>query len=177
MNGQDEKSQICTSRERKAARILGLILGAFIICWLPFFLKELLVGLQVLQASQLLSDTLTWLGYVNSLINPLLYTSFNDDFKLAFKKLYSREKSMHRSEVKDNKGNVYIFNVLAVCLLAIWSVMLCFWSKKNNKTSQQTMYCMKALYRKRLLQGEHEHVTQHKKNRSFRLKGKEKENI
>lgn len=92
MNGQDEKSQICTSCERKAARILGLILGAFIICWLPFFLKELLVGLQVLQPSQLLSDTLTWLGYINSLINPLLYTSFNDDFKLAFKKLLKRKE-------------------------------------------------------------------------------------
>lgn len=92
VDGQDEKNQICTSRERKAARILGLILGAFIICWLPFFLKELLVGLQVLQPSQLISDFLTWLGYINSLINPLLYTSFNDDFKLAFKKLLKRKE-------------------------------------------------------------------------------------
>nr|XP_046228574.1 5-hydroxytryptamine receptor 1E [Scatophagus argus] len=92
MDGRDEKNQICTSRERKAARILGLILGAFIICWLPFFLKELLVGLQVLQPSQFLSDFLTWLGYINSLINPLLYTSFNDDFKLAFKKLLKRKE-------------------------------------------------------------------------------------
>lgn len=91
VDGQDEKNQICTSRERKAARILGLILGAFIFCWLPFFLKELLVGLQVLQPSQLISDFLTWLGYINSLINPLLYTSFNDDFKLAFKKLFKRK--------------------------------------------------------------------------------------
>ncbi|XP_034555685.1 5-hydroxytryptamine receptor 1E [Notolabrus celidotus] len=92
VDGQDEKNQICTTREKKAARILGLILGAFIICWLPFFVKELLVGLQVLEPSQLLSDLLTWLGYVNSLINPLLYTSFNDDFKLAFKKLLRRKE-------------------------------------------------------------------------------------
>ncbi|XP_033504972.1 5-hydroxytryptamine receptor 1E [Epinephelus lanceolatus] len=92
MDGQDEKNQICTSRERKAARILGLILGAFIICWLPFFLKEVLVGLRIVQPSQLISDLLTWLGYINSLINPLLYTSFNDDFKLAFKKLLKRKE-------------------------------------------------------------------------------------
>ncbi|KAM4633167.1 5-hydroxytryptamine receptor 1E [Polymixia lowei] len=92
IDGPDEKNQICTSRERKAARILGLILGAFIICWLPFFLKELLVGLRVLQPSPLMSDFLTWLGYINSLINPLLYTSFNDDFKLAFKKLLKRKE-------------------------------------------------------------------------------------
>uniref|UniRef100_A0A671RHW0 5-hydroxytryptamine receptor 1E n=1 Tax=Sinocyclocheilus anshuiensis TaxID=1608454 RepID=A0A671RHW0_9TELE len=89
----DERNQICTSRERKAARILGLILGAFILCWLPFFLKELLVGLNVLNPSPHLSDALTWLGYVNSLINPLLYTSFNEDFKQAFKRLIRRFRS------------------------------------------------------------------------------------
>ncbi|XP_041711442.2 5-hydroxytryptamine receptor 1E-like [Coregonus clupeaformis] len=83
----DERTQICASRERKAARTLGLILGAFILCWLPFFVKELLVGLRVFHASAQVSDFLTWLGYVNSLINPLLYTSFNEDFKKAFKKL------------------------------------------------------------------------------------------
>ncbi|XP_051951410.1 5-hydroxytryptamine receptor 1E-like [Xyrauchen texanus] len=87
MPENDERNQICTSRERKAARILGLILGAFMLCWLPFFLKELLVGLKVLNPSPHVSDILTWLGYVNSLINPLLYTSFNEDFKQAFKRL------------------------------------------------------------------------------------------
>ncbi|XP_066533199.1 5-hydroxytryptamine receptor 1E [Hoplias malabaricus] len=83
----DERSQIYSSRERKAARILGLILGAFIACWLPFFIKELLVGLKAMQPSRKVSDFLTWLGYVNSLINPLLYTSFNEDFKQAFRRL------------------------------------------------------------------------------------------
>lgn len=82
----DERTQICASRERKAAHTLGLILWAFILCWLAFFVKELLVGLRVFHASAQVSDFLTWLGYVNSLINPLLYTSFNEDFKQAFKK-------------------------------------------------------------------------------------------
>ncbi|XP_018599133.1 5-hydroxytryptamine receptor 1E [Scleropages formosus] len=87
VEGSSERSQICSSRERKAARILGLILGAFVLCWLPFFIKELLVGLHLVHPSPQLSDFLTWLGYVNSLINPLLYTSFNEDFKQAFKRL------------------------------------------------------------------------------------------
>ncbi|KAG7255031.1 hypothetical protein CRUP_000323 [Coryphaenoides rupestris] len=80
-------------RERKAAAILGLILGAFVLCWLPFFLKELLVGLRLAgQPSPGVSDLLAWLGYANSLVNPLLYTSFNDDFKLAFRKLLRRKQ-------------------------------------------------------------------------------------
>ncbi|XP_071379819.1 5-hydroxytryptamine receptor 1E-like [Centroberyx affinis] len=87
-----ERIQTCASRERKAALVLGLILGAFILCWLPFFVKELLLGFNVLQPSSqvsVLSDILTWLGYTNSLINPLLYTTFNEDFKQAFKRLLS----------------------------------------------------------------------------------------
>ncbi|GCC29652.1 5-hydroxytryptamine receptor 1E [Chiloscyllium punctatum] len=94
-NGQgsmEERQQISNSRERKAARILGLILGAFIICWLPFFIKELCVGLHLFVVSPVVADFLTWLGYINSLINPLLYTSFNEDFKLAFRKLIRCKK-------------------------------------------------------------------------------------
>ncbi|XP_062857109.1 5-hydroxytryptamine receptor 1E [Trichomycterus rosablanca] len=89
LNSPDERNQLWSARERKAARTLGLILGAFIICWLPFFIKELLLALKVMRPMPLVSDFLTWLGYLNSLINPLLYTSFNDDFKQAFKKLLS----------------------------------------------------------------------------------------
>jgi dopamine D2-like receptor len=29
----------------------------------------------------------TWLGYVNSCLNPLVYTIFNPEFRKAFKKL------------------------------------------------------------------------------------------
>lgn len=82
-----DRQQISSVRERKAARILGLILSAFILSWLPFFIKELIVGLGIGTVSAEVAHILTWLGYVNSLINPLLYTSFNEDFKLAFKKI------------------------------------------------------------------------------------------
>ncbi|XP_048457141.1 5-hydroxytryptamine receptor 1E isoform X2 [Rhincodon typus] len=87
----EERQQNSNSRERNAARILGLILGTFVFCWLPFFIKELCVGLHLWVASQVVTDFLAWLGYINSLINPLLYTSFNEDFKLAFRKLIRRK--------------------------------------------------------------------------------------
>lgn len=76
------------ARERRAALTLGLILGAFVICWMPFFLKEVIVNTcPSCHISPLLADFLTWLGYLNSLINPLIYTIFNEDFKKAFQKL------------------------------------------------------------------------------------------
>ncbi|XP_066516205.1 5-hydroxytryptamine receptor 1F isoform X1 [Hoplias malabaricus] len=76
------------ARERRAALTLGLILGAFVVCWLPFFLKEVIVNsCPSCSTSAVLADFLTWLGYLNSLINPLIYTIFNEDFKKAFQKL------------------------------------------------------------------------------------------
>ncbi|KAM4797381.1 5-hydroxytryptamine receptor 1F [Rhinophrynus dorsalis] len=82
------KQKISSTRERKAATTLGLILGAFVICWLPFFVKEVIVNICVAcYISDDMSNFLTWLGYLNSLINPLIYTIFNEDFKKAFQKL------------------------------------------------------------------------------------------
>ncbi|XP_060944972.1 5-hydroxytryptamine receptor 1F [Limanda limanda] len=80
--------RISGSRERKAASTLGLIIGAFVICWLPFFVKEVIVNTcSACSTSMEMADFLTWLGYLNSLINPLIYTIFNEDFKKAFQRL------------------------------------------------------------------------------------------
>ncbi|XP_061734850.1 5-hydroxytryptamine receptor 1F [Nerophis ophidion] len=80
--------RISGSRERKAASTLGLIIGAFVICWLPFFVKEVIVNTcGSCSTSVETADFLTWLGYLNSLINPLIYTIFNEDFKKAFQRL------------------------------------------------------------------------------------------
>lgn len=80
--------RISGSRERKAASTLGLIIGAFVVCWLPFFVKEVIANTcGSCSTSMEMADFLTWLGYLNSLINPLIYTIFNEDFKKAFQRL------------------------------------------------------------------------------------------
>uniref|UniRef100_A0A3Q3AKZ1 G-protein coupled receptors family 1 profile domain-containing protein n=1 Tax=Kryptolebias marmoratus TaxID=37003 RepID=A0A3Q3AKZ1_KRYMA len=83
-----ERKRLCAARERKATKTLGIILGAFIVCWLPFFVCTLVNAIcTTCWFSSVLFDLFTWLGYLNSLINPVIYTVFNDDFKQAFQKL------------------------------------------------------------------------------------------
>lgn len=89
-----ERKRLCAARERKATKTLGIILGAFIICWLPFFVSTLVSAICTsCWFSPVLFDVFTWLGYLNSLINPVIYTVFNDDFKQAFQKLIKCRQS------------------------------------------------------------------------------------
>lgn len=83
-----ERKRLCAARERKATKTLGIILGAFIVCWLPFFIGTLVMAIcKECWFDLVLFDVFTWLGYLNSLINPVIYTAFNDEFKQAFQKL------------------------------------------------------------------------------------------
>ncbi|KAL2098818.1 hypothetical protein ACEWY4_005298 [Coilia grayii] len=83
-----ERKRLCAAREKKATKTLGIILGAFIVCWLPFFVGTLVLAIcKDCWFDPVLFDVFTWLGYLNSLINPVIYTVFNDEFKQAFQKL------------------------------------------------------------------------------------------
>lgn len=84
----EQKQKISLSKERRAARTLGIIMGVFVICWLPFFLMYVILPFcRLCCPSNKLINFITWLGYINSTINPLIYTIFNLDFRKAFKKL------------------------------------------------------------------------------------------
>jgi len=77
------------TRERKAARTLGIITGSFVGCWLPFFILALVRPFCADRCHypDLLVSVIGWLGYFNSLLNPIIYTVFNPDFRLAFSKI------------------------------------------------------------------------------------------
>ncbi|XP_018362242.1 PREDICTED: octopamine receptor beta-3R-like [Trachymyrmex cornetzi] len=87
-NGTSIRQQTKSWRaEHKAARTLGIIMGAFLLCWLPFFLWYLITSLcgEACYCPDTVVSVLFWIGYFNSALNPLIYAYFNRDFRDAFK--------------------------------------------------------------------------------------------
>lgn len=84
----EAKRKLALARERKTVKTLGIIMGTFILCWLPFFIKALVMPFCPSCDMPLwLIDVINWLGYSNSLLNPIIYAYFNKDFQSAFKKI------------------------------------------------------------------------------------------
>ncbi|GAA50114.1 5-hydroxytryptamine receptor 7 [Clonorchis sinensis] len=80
-----------TSENMKAVVTLGVIMGSFTLCWLPFFLYQLMTPILKLFSISLaeyipmkVTQFFLWLGYMNSLLNPIIYAKFNQDFRLPF---------------------------------------------------------------------------------------------
>uniref|UniRef100_A0A672YMQ7 5-hydroxytryptamine receptor 7 n=1 Tax=Sphaeramia orbicularis TaxID=375764 RepID=A0A672YMQ7_9TELE len=78
-------------REQKAATTLGVIVGVFAVCWLPFFIlstaRPFICGVECSCVPIWLERTLLWLGYANSLMNPFIYAFFNRDLRSTYRDL------------------------------------------------------------------------------------------
>lgn len=76
-------------KEVKAVKTLAVVVGAFVICWLPFIALNMVYSLcdpsqycPVVNPEVILVTK--WMHYGNSLLNPVIYTAMNRDFRRAF---------------------------------------------------------------------------------------------
>nr|6BQG_A Chain A, 5-hydroxytryptamine receptor 2C,Soluble cytochrome b562 [synthetic construct]6BQH_A Chain A, 5-hydroxytryptamine receptor 2C,Soluble cytochrome b562 [synthetic construct] len=87
-NAYIQKYLQAINNERKASKVLGIVFFVFLIMWCPFFITNILSVLCEKSCNQKLMEKLlnvfVWIGYVNSGINPLVYTLFNKIYRRAF---------------------------------------------------------------------------------------------
>jgi histamine receptor H1 len=83
----------------KAAQQLGILLAAFLLTWLPYFVIFIVVAFCANCVSDNITVLTVWLGYFNSSLNPILYPLCNSAFKSTFRrilKIPSRRKDIHK---------------------------------------------------------------------------------
>lgn len=83
-----KKLRFQLAKERKASTTLGIIMSAFVVCWLPFFVLALVRPfLEEGTIPDAVSALFLWLGYINSLLNPIIYATLNRDFRKPFQEI------------------------------------------------------------------------------------------
>ena len=76
--------------ERKVTRMVVIIVLVFILCWLPFFVTQIVNLFYIIPETNVMAAVyfiLVILTYVNSCANPVLYGFLSENFKQSFRKV------------------------------------------------------------------------------------------
>ncbi|XP_063060305.1 trace amine-associated receptor 13c-like [Engraulis encrasicolus] len=76
----NKKQVISRGSETKAAKALGIVVFVYLMCWIPYYISILTQDSQ-----SVVVHVLSWLMYMNSFMNPLIYALFYPWFKVSVK--------------------------------------------------------------------------------------------
>ncbi|PAV90071.1 hypothetical protein WR25_14883 [Diploscapter pachys] len=83
-----KREKISVAKEKRAAKTIAVIIFVFTFCWLPFFCAYVILPFcSSCSLHPKVNQAFTWLGYINSSLNPFLYGILNLEFRRAFKKI------------------------------------------------------------------------------------------
>ena len=94
------------TNERKATKVLGIIVAVFLVLWTPFFVMNILsvvCPLCMTAVTDSMSSSIVWLGYLSSLANPVIYTMFNTAFRQAFCRILTCQYRRQSAVYNNNK--------------------------------------------------------------------------
>ncbi|XP_051896860.1 beta-2 adrenergic receptor-like [Pristis pectinata] len=94
-------SKLLALKDHKALKTLGIIMGTFTLCWLPFFLANIVQVLFRNRIPRTLFLFCNWLGYVNSGFNPFIYCR-SSDFRKAFKEILCLGSTVQEPGLQDS---------------------------------------------------------------------------
>ncbi|XP_053316761.1 somatostatin receptor type 4-like [Spea bombifrons] len=72
--------------EKKITRMVLMVVTVFVICWMPFYIVQLL-NLFLPHMDATINHVSIILSYANSCANPILYAFFSDNFKRSFQRI------------------------------------------------------------------------------------------
>ena len=101
------------ARDIKATKTIAIVIGAFLICWMPFFIVVTMFAFEGIAAGNMkipVFKAIKWLEYLNSCLNPMIYNFTNRAFRRAFKKLFRSLCSSRNCYSSEHLNNQSIFH-------------------------------------------------------------------